>query len=146
TCDDDGLRTRRREWSAGSRRREGLSRRRSSGSSRGGRRRRRGGKKRRNERGEGAREGGEDIGCEAGVGSLIRPTDFSAILASRSGAPVASDARAHVASHRDGGCTGGTLLRRGLIDGSGWFLIPLSRRIACAQHSACVQFQTNTTR
>ena len=36
--------------------------------------------------------GGEDIGCEACVVSHLRPTDFSAILASRSGAPVASDA------------------------------------------------------
>ena len=40
----------------------------------------------------GAGAGGEDIGCEACVVSHLRPTDFSAILASRSGAPVASDA------------------------------------------------------
>lgn len=40
------------------------------------------------------------------MGSLIRPTDFSAILASRSGNPVASDARAHVGSHRDEGWGG----------------------------------------
>jgi len=40
----------------------------------------------------GVASGGEDIGCEACVVSHLRPTDFSAILASRSGAPVASDA------------------------------------------------------
>jgi hypothetical protein len=70
-------------------------------------------------------------------------TDFSPFLASRSGGPVASDARAHVAGHRDEGGGGRGPLSPALHGDAFWVvassaaevgLIP--SRVACAQWCA----------